>query len=171
VKKLIFLLVAITLSFAVKSQKSKANSEVADGTVISTYSCSMHPDVKSDKPGKCSKCGNALALTPKEKMKMDVVAMYACPMHPDVTSDMAGKCVKCSMDLTEMAYSCPTHPNVVMDKPGKCPKCRTTLNLTPKEKMKIEAMKLVTCPMHADVTSSKPGKCSKCGMDLTKKKQ
>jgi Cu+-exporting ATPase len=25
------------------------------------YTCPMHPDVKSDKPGKCPKCGMALA--------------------------------------------------------------------------------------------------------------
>jgi hypothetical protein len=25
-----------------------------------TYSCSMHPEVKSDKPGKCPKCGMEL---------------------------------------------------------------------------------------------------------------
>ena len=30
----------------------------------------MHPDVTSDKPGKCSKCGLDLTLSPKEKMKM-----------------------------------------------------------------------------------------------------
>lgn len=33
----------------------KANTKEA-----TTYSCSMHPDVKSDKPGKCPKCGMAL---------------------------------------------------------------------------------------------------------------
>ena len=25
-----------------------------------TYTCSMHPEVKSDKPGKCPKCGMSL---------------------------------------------------------------------------------------------------------------
>ncbi len=25
-----------------------------------TYTCSMHPEVKSDKPGKCPKCGMEL---------------------------------------------------------------------------------------------------------------
>ncbi len=172
-KKVIVLLIAITASFAVMAQKSKANSDSSTGTVISTYSCLMHPEVTSDKPGKCSKCGTALTLTSKEKMKMDVVKMYACPMHPEVTSEKAGKCSKCSMDMKEidMAYSCPMHSEVAMDKAGKCPKCGTTLNLTPKEKMKMEAMKMYTCPMHADVSGNKPGKCPKCNMDLTEKKQ
>ena len=29
-----------------------------------TYTCPMHPEVKSDKPGKCSKCG--MELIPKK---------------------------------------------------------------------------------------------------------
>lgn len=63
------------------------------------YSCPMHPDVTSDKPGKCSKCGMDLTKTKKEQMKMEVMKMYACPMHADVTSNKPGKCPKCGMDL------------------------------------------------------------------------
>ncbi|SDW51797.1 Cu+-exporting ATPase [Hydrobacter penzbergensis] len=63
------------------------------------YSCPMHPDMVSNKPGKCSKCGMDLTKSNKEQMKMEVMKMYACPMHPDVTSDKPGKCSKCGMDL------------------------------------------------------------------------
>ena len=35
----------------IKSKKSQA---------MKTYTCSMHPEIKSDKPGKCSKCGMKL---------------------------------------------------------------------------------------------------------------
>lgn len=31
---------------------------------MKTYTCSMHPEVKSDKPGKCPKCG--MELTQKD---------------------------------------------------------------------------------------------------------
>ena len=72
----------------------------ADKTV-QTYSCPNHPEMTSDKPGKCSKCGASLALSPKEKMKMDVVKIYTCPMHSDVTSNKPGKCPKCGMDMKE----------------------------------------------------------------------
>ncbi len=106
------------------------------------YSCTMHPEVTSDKPGKCSKCGADLVLSKKEQMKMEVMKIYSCSMHPEVTSDKAGKCSKCGMDLV----------------------------LSKKEKMKMEVMKMYSCPMHADVTSAKPGKCPKCGMDLTEAK-
>jgi len=64
----------------------------------SKYSCPMHADVTSDKPGKCSKCGMDLKKNEKEHMKMKE---YSCPMHADVTSDKPGKCSKCGMDLKE----------------------------------------------------------------------
>lgn len=102
-KKSIILFLGIAVSFAGFAQKAKGNTDTQkDGTVItSTYSCPMHPEEKSDKPGKCSKCGMDLTLSPKEKMKMEVMKTYTCPMHPDVTSDKPGKCSKCGMDLKE----------------------------------------------------------------------
>jgi transcription initiation factor IIE alpha subunit len=57
------------------------------------YACPMHADVKSDKPGKCSKCGMDLK---------EVKANFVCPMHADITSDKAGKCSKCGMALKEV---------------------------------------------------------------------
>lgn len=175
-KKIIILLIAITTSFATFAQKAKANSEAnRGGTVLTTYSCSMHPDEVSDEPGKCSKCGMDLNLSPKEKMKADVMNLYTCPMHPDVTSNKAGKCSTCNMNLKVKvvkpnSYTCSTHPEVTSNKAGKCTKCGEDLSLSPKEKMKREVMKLYTCPMHTDVASDKPGKCSKCNMDLVKGK-
>lgn len=175
-KKVIILLIAITTSFGSFAQKAKANSEAnKGGTIVSTYSCPMHPDEVSDKPGKCSKCGMDLALSTKEQMKMGVMKIYACPMHPDETSDKPGKCAKCGMDMKEIkkvaqTYSCPMHPDVTSEKPGKCSKCGMNLALSPKEKMKMEVMKTYTCGMHPDVVSDKPGRCPKCGMGLVEKK-
>jgi hypothetical protein len=117
--------------------------------------------------------------TSMHKMKMHKMdhMKYSCPMHPEVTSNKPGKCSKCGMDMTNMKdhkmekmYCCAKHPSVKSDKPGKCPKCGSTLNLSPKEKMKIGVMKMYTCPMHAEVTSKKPGKCPTCGMDMVEKK-
>jgi transcription initiation factor IIE alpha subunit len=61
-----------------------------------SYVCPMHADVKSDKPGKCSKCGMDLKEVKVAK------ASFVCPMHADVTSDKPGKCSKCGMPLKEV---------------------------------------------------------------------
>ena len=74
------------------------------------YSCPMHPEVTSNKPGNCPKCGMALTKSKKSKMAMQETKMYTCPMHSDVTSNKPGQCSKCGMDLKQMpaaAYSCP----------------------------------------------------------------
>ena len=70
-------------------QKSKMKTEQTN------YSCPMHPEVTSNKPGKCSKCGMDLK-------KVQAVA-YACPMkcEGDKTYDKPGKCPKCGMNLKE----------------------------------------------------------------------
>ncbi|HEX4980746.1 MAG TPA: multicopper oxidase family protein [Ilumatobacteraceae bacterium] len=56
-----------------------------------SYVCPMHPEVTSNEPGTCPKCG----------MKLVVAAptTYVCPMHPEVTSNEPGTCPKCGMRL------------------------------------------------------------------------
>jgi len=44
--------------------KEKTDEKKKEGTV---YSCSMHPEVTSDKPGKCPKCGMDLVATSHHK--------------------------------------------------------------------------------------------------------
>lgn len=56
------ILVIVLIAFCVlpmmrmrhRNSKSKENMETA------SYTCPMHPEVKSDKPGNCPKCGMAL---------------------------------------------------------------------------------------------------------------
>lgn len=59
------------------------------------YFCPMDPEVTSDKPGSCPKCGMALEpeLHPATKTE------YFCPMHPEVISDKPGSCPICGMAL------------------------------------------------------------------------
>ncbi|MBN8718665.1 MAG: hypothetical protein J0H85_04415 [Sediminibacterium magnilacihabitans] len=140
-KKIIILLVSVTASFATFAQEKAGKKDTITHAIL--YACPMHPDVTSDKPGKCAKCGMDLTLSPKERMKKEVAKNYTCPVHADV----------------------------LVKKPGKCPKCGKDLILSPKERMKMEVVKNYTCPMHPDVVSDKPGKCPKCGMDMGEKKE
>ena len=59
-----------------------------------TYACPMHPEVTSNEPGRCPKCGMKLLAT-----QAPAATAYACPMHPEVTSDQPGHCPKCGMKL------------------------------------------------------------------------
>ena len=58
------------------------------------YACPMHPEVTSQEPGRCPKCGMKLLASPAP-----TVTTYACPMHPEVVSDQPGHCPKCGMKL------------------------------------------------------------------------
>jgi hypothetical protein len=73
-----------------KDQQSKKESTAKAEKVV--YTCPMHPEEMSDKPGKCPKCGMNL-------VKKEVKAVYTCSMHPEVISDKPGKCPKCGMNL------------------------------------------------------------------------
>lgn len=54
---------------AMKQDKPKKDSPVNKMEVRSSveYACPMHPEVKSDKPGKCFKCGMSLVETKQKK--------------------------------------------------------------------------------------------------------
>jgi Cu(I)/Ag(I) efflux system membrane fusion protein len=64
-KKIIFLL-AVSAFVACKSNENKNASEAQDTTKVSTeqtiYTCPMHPEVISDKPGTCPQCGMDLEV-------------------------------------------------------------------------------------------------------------
>ncbi len=99
-----------TLAFA-QEGKSQPNKNESDSTKIEIqkdsvyYTCSMHPEVKMNRPGKCPTCGMELEkktiLPGKNVEKKETLKMYTCTMHPEVQSDKPGKCQKCGMHLVK----------------------------------------------------------------------
>lgn len=133
---------------------------------VSLYTCPMHPEVKSARPGNCPKCG--MALVP-QATKQDGASKMAVM---DETFSKHGKDVQGAM------YTCPMHREVISDKPGNCPKCG--MNLVPEhevtsdehthatgmQELHGDSAGLYTCPMHPQILEDHPGKCPLCGMNL-----
>ena len=68
-----------------------AHADAAAGS----WTCPMHPEVRSDEPGSCPKCGMAL-----ERAGVSLATgAWTCPMHPEVVRDEPGSCPICGMAL------------------------------------------------------------------------
>ncbi|MGZ8537787.1 MAG: heavy metal-binding domain-containing protein, partial [Flavisolibacter sp.] len=81
--------------------KSREQTETKD-----LYTCPMHPEVQSDKPGTCTKCGMALVkkkgsepIINSDDKKPETKIVYTCVMHPEIQQDKPGSCPKCGMTL------------------------------------------------------------------------
>ena len=62
-KQTLIIALFFTLAFTSVSCNN-ADKTKTEQTAATAYTCPMHPEVTSDKPGNCSKCG--MALVPKE---------------------------------------------------------------------------------------------------------
>jgi uncharacterized cupredoxin-like copper-binding protein len=54
----------------------------------------MHPEVVSESPDRCPKCGMKL---------LAIAASYVCPMHPEVVGGASDRCPTCGMKLVPAA--------------------------------------------------------------------
>lgn len=121
---LIIGLFTVTVTQAQNNDETKAKKEMKKEA---SYACSMHPDEKSNKPGKCSQCVMELVLNDMEKGDMnhgkmnhdhkkngnmnnmemksgDMVNGFRCPMKCEGEKAYAevGSCPKCGMEMKKV---------------------------------------------------------------------
>ncbi len=132
-KRLIILMLLVVSSTAIFAQEDGQlkHKKKHTSTAMAKYTCPMHPEVISTKPGKCPQCGTQFVVKRTGSKQVQKVT-YSCPMHPEVVSNHPGTCTKCSSKLVvdrrgskqaSTIYTCSMHPDEVSDKPGKCPVC------------------------------------------------
>jgi membrane fusion protein, copper/silver efflux system len=80
------------------SPSSGASPAASPSAGKTLYTCPMHPEVVSDKPGKCPKCGMNLELKPSSQLGSQPASatpakriMYRSTMNPNEVSDKPGK--------------------------------------------------------------------------------
>ena len=71
--------------------------------------CPMDPEVESDRPGPCPKCG--MALEPATPAAPSTRTEWTCPMHPEVARSEPGSCPKCGMALEPRTVEVEPGPN------------------------------------------------------------
>ncbi len=83
--RLLLISMALLFSFSSLAQRTgtpapaEQNAPPADNRDDEFYACAMHPDVMSDKPGKCPKCGMTLVRTRRPEMAEYEVKLTTTP--------------------------------------------------------------------------------------------
>ncbi len=72
------------------------------------YTCPMHPEIQTQEPVPCPKCG--MALEPLHPPAA-TTTQYTCPMHPEIVQDDPGDCPICGMALEPMTVAREAEPN------------------------------------------------------------
>jgi len=142
-KQISLLFLLFTMSSIAFSQDMKAmdmGKKVSQPTAPVIYTCPMHPEIQSKKPGNCPKCGMKLVVQKKKSVqpKKAAPAKKSPPAKMGDMGDMKMSSQKQATDKPALpvTYTCAMHPEIHSDKPGNCPKCGMKLI---KEKPKAAA--------------------------------
>ncbi len=79
-------------------------------------------------------------------LMMVVLTITSVSIFAQVASNNQTKLAK--QNSEKVQYTCPMHPNMVMDNLSICQDLRNSLNLSPKEKMKREGVKIAVGSMN-----------------------
>jgi Cu+-exporting ATPase len=71
--------------------------------------CPMDPEVESEVPAACPKCG--MALEPATPAVAATRTEWTCPMHPEIVRDAPGSCPICGMALEPRTVEIEAGPN------------------------------------------------------------
>ena len=119
------------------------------------YTCPMHPEVITDHPGNCPKCGMKLVPMKEKKRQRQLRKSRAGVQRS--TSKVG------AMESPAVA----SHPLRDPNRPGHehehPPSVAAATHGAGSEQ---EKMQKYTCPMHPEVITDRPGNCPKCGMKL-----
>lgn len=102
-----------------------AHSHSVFASMQTVYTCPMHPEVKSGKPGNCPKCGMKLVVQKTKATKPSTPAPVKKAPAPKPSSQgtSTAPAKKPATPASAVVYTCPMHPEVTSNKPGNCPKC------------------------------------------------
>ncbi len=98
----------IAMSCACKNE-SDAHTAGHEQHTDTMYTCPMHHDVISNRPGQCPQCNMNLvpifndtlgqSSPDNQAASHHADTLYTCPMHPHVMSSQPGQCPQCNMNL------------------------------------------------------------------------
>ncbi|WP_316747044.1 multicopper oxidase domain-containing protein [Pedobacter gandavensis] len=163
-----FLLIFYSIASAQDAKKMKMPNNGTDKQVQTIYTCPMHPEIQSNKPGNCPKCGMKLVVqkTKAAKPKASAPAKKQKPAKASDMGDMKMPIQKQGSNEPSkvVSYTCPMHPEIRASKPGNCPKCGMKLV---SEKIKTTTPKHDQMEMPMKDTPKKNGKEEDMGdMDM-----
>ena len=113
------------------------------------YVCPMHPEVRSEQPGDCPKCG--MHLVPEGELKSHNEHVH----HAESKSDGEAGCCG-SHDTSSHVHHEHSSPNKSKSMAG------SKYDSVPEG----WSGSVYTCPMHPEVRQTEPGSCPLCGMGL-----
>jgi len=120
------------------------------------YTCPMHSEVVSSKPGDCPKCGMTLAKKTVVSKSQAKSSSKTETKSENKHNDDAKKVKKVSESTKADASKSVSNSKIKTQ----------NKNITESKSESRVLSQKYTCPMHPEVSSGQPGKCPKCGMDL-----